>query len=251
MVRLPNVGGDDGTWGNYLNDFLTKEHYQLVTTGSNVDDSSNGGHKTITIRAGTTTAGTAPLKFTSGNLLTTAEAGAMEFLGDKLYFTITNGPARKIVALIDDVGSGSLGDIYYRDANNNLAKLPIGTFPQTLSVSSGIPSWSASYTAATYSSGATLAPSGGSRQNEYFVDGLATNITTVSAPSGTPTNGNLLLIRLEDNGTSRTITGWDAIYSGFVVSLPSSTVLGKAMYLGFKYNAYNVKWELIAYTQQP
>lgn len=47
------------------------------------------------LRAGTTAASSAPLKFTSGSLLTTAEAGAVEFLTDKFYGTITTGAARK------------------------------------------------------------------------------------------------------------------------------------------------------------
>src|SRR3990167_6726750 len=47
------------------------------------------------LKAGTATANTAPLKFNTGTLLTTAEAGAFEFLTDKFYGTITTGAARK------------------------------------------------------------------------------------------------------------------------------------------------------------
>lgn len=42
---------------------------------------------TLTLPAGTATASTAPLKFTSGTNLTTAEAGAMEYDGTELYFS--------------------------------------------------------------------------------------------------------------------------------------------------------------------
>ncbi len=94
--RLPTVNGDDGAWGDILNQFLEKEHYN---TG--VDNAANGGHKTITVRAGTTAAGTAPLKFTSGSLMTTPEAGAIEFNSDKLYFTQTTGPTRKALTTGD------------------------------------------------------------------------------------------------------------------------------------------------------
>lgn len=41
----------------------------------------------VHIKAGTATAGTAPLKLTSGTNLTTAEAGAFEFNGTNLFFT--------------------------------------------------------------------------------------------------------------------------------------------------------------------
>ncbi len=94
--RLPIVSGDDGQWGTILNQYLQKEHYDDGT-----DNPVNGGHETITIRAGTTVAGTAPLKFTSGSLLTTAEAGAVEFLTDAYYGTITTGAARKTFAFLE------------------------------------------------------------------------------------------------------------------------------------------------------
>lgn len=53
------------------------------------------------LKAGTATANTAPLKFTSGTLLTAAEAGAIEFLTDKFYGTIITGAARKEFTLND------------------------------------------------------------------------------------------------------------------------------------------------------
>jgi len=99
--RLPLVNGDDGTWGDILNQYITKEHYQNPTLSA--DDPANGGHKAITVRAGTTAAGTAPLKFTSGSLMTTAQAGAIEFLTDKLYFTKTTtlATARMVITTGD------------------------------------------------------------------------------------------------------------------------------------------------------
>jgi hypothetical protein len=47
------------------------------------------------IRAGTATANEAPLKFTSGPLLTAPEAGAIEYLTPDLYLTEGAGPTRK------------------------------------------------------------------------------------------------------------------------------------------------------------
>lgn len=61
------------------------------------------------LKAGTATASTAPIKLTSGTLLTTAEAGGIEFLTDKAYFTITTGAVRKELALNDSaLVSGNL-----------------------------------------------------------------------------------------------------------------------------------------------
>jgi hypothetical protein len=55
----------------------------------------------VHIGAGTTAASTAPIKLTSGSLMTSAEVGAIEFLTDKAYFTITTGTARKEFTLND------------------------------------------------------------------------------------------------------------------------------------------------------
>ncbi len=48
----------------------------------------------VHIKAGTATANTAPLKFTSGTNLSTTEAGAIEYDGSHLYFTATNAGTR-------------------------------------------------------------------------------------------------------------------------------------------------------------
>jgi hypothetical protein len=59
----------------------------------------------ITLRAGTATAGTAPLYLTSGTNLTTAAAGAMEFDGTNLYFSPST--TRKTVAFTDSAITSS------------------------------------------------------------------------------------------------------------------------------------------------
>jgi hypothetical protein len=56
---------------------------------------------TLHLPAGTTAASTAPFKFTSGSLQTTAEVGAVEFLTDSWYGTITTGAARKTFAMLE------------------------------------------------------------------------------------------------------------------------------------------------------
>lgn len=136
VQRLPIVNSDDGVWGDIIRQYLMKEHYNDDT-----DNPVNGGHQKITIRPGTATAGTAPLKFSSGTLLSSAEVGAVEFNTDSLYFTITTGTVRKKVALYDD-SAGATGDLYYRDSSGNFVRLPVGTTGKTLRVSGGLPSWS-------------------------------------------------------------------------------------------------------------
>ena len=134
--RLPAVNGDDGQWGSILNQFIAKEHHN---TGAN--DADNGNHKTVTIRPGSNTAGTAPLKFTSGPLLTIPESGAVEFNNDNLYLTQTTDKTRKTIAAYDD-SAGATGDMYYRDSNGNFIRIPAGSTNQIMTIDNGIPTWS-------------------------------------------------------------------------------------------------------------
>jgi hypothetical protein len=73
----------------------------------------------LTLKAGTATAKTCPIKFHSGTLMTNAEAGAVEFLTDDFYGTITTGPARKKFVL--DNGTSLVADrIPYATTNGRL-----------------------------------------------------------------------------------------------------------------------------------
>ena len=58
----------------------------------------------LTLPAGTASSGTAPLKFSSGTLLSSSEPGALEFDLSRLYVTIlNNSPERHSVAFTDDI----------------------------------------------------------------------------------------------------------------------------------------------------
>lgn len=81
------------------------------------------------IAAGTATANTAPLKLTSGTLLTAPEAGAIEFLTDNVYFTITTGTARKEFTLND--GTLTSGRVPFATTNGRLIDSASFTFDGT------------------------------------------------------------------------------------------------------------------------
>lgn len=67
-----------------------------------------------------------------------------------------------------------------------------------------------------------------------------------AAPSGTPTDGQKLIIRIKDNGTARALS-WNAIYrASSDLALPTTTVINKTLYLGFIYNSADAKWDLVA-----
>ncbi|MBT9167488.1 MAG: hypothetical protein DDT19_00826 [Syntrophomonadaceae bacterium] len=73
----------------------------VVTNANNVGIGTTTPTATLHLRAGTATAGTAPLKFTSGPLNTTPEPGAIEFLTDAFHGTITTGAARRTFAFLE------------------------------------------------------------------------------------------------------------------------------------------------------
>jgi hypothetical protein len=82
----------------------------------------------------------------------------------------------------------------------------------------------------------------------YAYTALAANLT-INAPTGTPTNGDKLIFRLLDNGTSRTLT-WNATYTVIGVTLPTATTINKTTYVGCIYNANNTRWDVIAVATQ-
>ena len=83
-------------------------------------------------------------------------------------------------------------------------------------------------------------------QDIYALTALATN-PTFGAPTGSPTNGQRLIIRIKDNGTLRTLA-WNAIYSDGGVTRPTTTVASKILHIGFMYNTDNSlnKWQALA-----
>lgn len=72
---------------------------------------------------------------------------------------------------------------------------------------------------------------------------------TFASPSGTPTQGQRLLIRIKDNGTARSIT-WNAVYRAIGVTLPTTTVISKTHYIGLIYNSTDSKWDALAVGQE-
>ncbi len=195
VQRLPIVNSDDGIWGDIIRQYLEKEHYNDDT-----NNPVNGGHKTITVRAGTATAGTAPLKFTSGTVLSAAEAGAVEFTTDSLFFTITTGTVRKKVALYDDA-SGSTGDTYYRDSSGNFVRLAIGASGKTLRSSGGLPAWSdATFATSTKTSNYTITGT----DVVIFADATSGNVT-ITMPTASSNSGYRFYVKRID-GSANTCT---------------------------------------------
>jgi hypothetical protein len=84
--------------------------------------------------------------------------------------------------------------------------------------------------------------------DQYNVTALATGMT-IAAPTGTPTDGQKLIIRILDNGTARALT-WNAIFRVVGTILPTTTVVSKTTYVGAIYNVAAVRWDVIGVLTQ-
>jgi hypothetical protein len=102
-------------------------------------------------------------------------------------------------------------------------------------------------TITTIASNATWSPAGDASVNIYEITLQAANITTISAPSGTPADGNELYIRATCDATPRTIAGINAIYR-FSTNLVAPTTLtaSRTMYLKFIYNSLSSTWDCVS-----
>lgn len=105
-------------------------------------------------------------------------------------------------------------------------------------------------TIAAGSTSGTLTPDGDTTDT-FNAFGL-TGAITVATPSGTPVDGQRLILRFEDNGTARGITwtGGSGAYRAVGITLPTTTTSGKVTYVGCIYNSTDVFWDVIAVVTQ-
>ena len=93
----------------------------------------------------------------------------------------------------------------------------------------------------------TLTPNIDENEQEIVTD-LASALT-IAAPTGTPSTGMKLVIRLTDNGTNRALT-WNVIYRAIGVTLPTTTTANKILYVGCIYDEAGSKWDAVAIKEE-
>jgi len=72
---------------------------------------------------------------------------------------------------------------------------------------------------------------------------------TLANPTGTFKEGKALMIRIKDDGTARSIT-FGSNYRAIGVTLPTTTVINKTLYLGIIYNDVDDKWDVLGINQE-
>ncbi len=95
------------------------------------------------------------------------------------------------------------------------------------------------------STGSSGTPTPNADTDDVFILTALAATATFGAPTGTPTEGQSLILRIKDNGTARTLS-WNAIYRAVGVALPTTTVLSKTTCIGLRYNATDTRWDMLA-----
>ena len=213
-----------------------------VTNGTRVlvkDESSpayNGVYTVTNIGSGA--AGWVLTRSTDYNL--SAEINA----GDGFY--VLNGSANKNTTWVQQtpapvtVGTTSIVFTQFSSSSANVVTL---NTVQTLSNKRITPR------VANVTTTSTITPPGDT-VDQYEVLALASG-ATVAAPSGTPTDGQKLILRIKDNGTAQTLS-WTTsagAYRPVAVVLPTSTVISSVFYAGCIYNQQDNYWDVVSTVQ--
>lgn len=72
---------------------------------------------------------------------------------------------------------------------------------------------------------------------------------TIAAPTGTPVDGQKLVIKIKDDGTSRALT-WNAIFQVIGTTLPTATTISKWHRIECEYNTTDTKWDVVDVKEQ-
>lgn len=80
--------------------------------------------------------------------------------------------------------------------------------------------------------------------DDYEITALAIS-TTIKNPTGTPFDGQIILYRIKDNGTPRSIS-YDTAFVDLTGSAPNTTTTSKVTLVCARYSSSRGKWEIFA-----
>ena len=250
----------------------------LTFVGGTLASTSGGGSVTsvaLSMPSGFSVSGS-PVTGSGTLAVTTALSGILKGTGTG-FTTATSGtdyaPATSGSAILYGNGLGGFSSVTIGSgvsfAGGTLSATGVSTYPSAgIAVSTGS-AWGTSLTAPSgtivgttdtqtltnkrvtpriqsVASASTITPTGDTA-DQYEVTALAVP-ATIAAPSGTPTDGQRLMLRIIDNGTSRALT-WTTTagaYRARNVLLPTATVASSQMYVGCVYNSADGYWDVLS-----
>lgn len=157
-----------------------------------------------------------------------------------LYSYLVNLAAQSALQAL--VTSQAAGDLFYASSATALSRLALSTVPYSklrVNAAHSAPEWGGSLPRVTVAASSTTPTPNCDTTDEYEIDSLSDNCT-FGAPTGTPINGQKLMIITLASG-ARTLA-WNAIYVAHGTVLPASLASGKWMHIGFRYNSTLTKW---------
>lgn len=190
------------------------------------------------------TVSTTSVTIGTGSKSFTVETGKLLFVGQWVLVVSSASPTNYMAGYVTAYtsGSGALTvNVSYTGGSGTIAAWNIGPAP--------VPNANTNPRAVTAGTTTGTITPDSANADLYIVSG-ATGTLTFAAPSGTPVDGQKLMLRFKDNGTSRSVS-WNAIYRVFgSIVLPLATTLGKWHVVGLIYNLADTKWDCIAHSIQ-
>lgn len=182
---------------------------------------------------------------------TTDDTVTITTVAQNVWYTITGDTGSEAPSSsIDELTViGGTGDVITTDISNSILTInhSLGSAGQILQANGTNNYWGPRARSQNIISSATITPPSDT-VDQYNITALATN-ATLDNPSGTPTNGQKLMIRLLDDGTPRTLS-YGANYRAIGITLPSVTVANKTLYYGCVYNSEDSLWDIVAFSQE-
>lgn len=218
----------------------------VQNSGVTIDDSNN------LTATGSTTLSRLIVTSTSSNIVDIRRAGTTAGEARLTFYNDNSASASMIASRIagiftDDTSGSEKGAIIFGVATGNTTseRMRLNNTGDLTITGRMIPN------VQSVSSAATITPNANT-DTQVSVTALAT-AATIASPSGTPSDGQSLVIRIEDNGTGRALTwttGSSGSYRPVGITLPTTTVATKVLYVGFKYNSTDLRWDAIALSQE-